>query len=384
MLWLFITGFILLIIRHDRANRAKADEEVRGLAASTTVNGNSITDEARSLISRTSGSDMTTGVVTPGVGAPQSPINMTHSRASNTLFNTAEHSVGAGSTVMGSLTGAPVSPQRSTQPRSPQSSVVNERNGEPYLPHLSAVELATPRSDEEEALAAAASVAAGSSIRASESVGGPMRLTAMEQLRREPSHGGQGRSGSMNGYGAVREESVDRELVRKAAGVGTPTNKSSLSGIGTGGDESPVGRVLSMLEEQHTAEGRRFASGTAGVSAGASAAGSAEVLRSQSDSMASVRRMKEAVHREMMEMQGDLQEQQLKIFSVLGRGGYGTVYHGAASSVAVRPSAGCCHLSALGRCCGDLQPPSRPGTPTTPTGYRRAAALLQSLCVLIL
>ena len=324
-MWATITVFILLAVRRDRALRKKAEEELRGFNVSMAANGTSIAEEARSLISRTSGSDMTTAVVTPGVGAPQSPMNMSQSRASNTLFNTADNSVGAGSTVgMGSLTGVPASPQRSTVQRSPHSS---GGGGEPYLPHLSAVELATPRSDDEEVLAAVTSVAAGSG-RGAESAGGggPMRLMAMEQLRREPSHGAHaGRSGSTNGgFGAGREESVDRELVRKAAGVGTPTHKSSPSGMATGGDESPAGRALSMLEEQHTAEGRRPPSVAA-----LSATNSAEVLRSQSDSVASVRRMKEAVHREMMEMQGDLQEQQLKIFSVLGRGGYGTVYHGA-------------------------------------------------------
>jgi hypothetical protein len=41
------------------------------------------------------------------------------------------------------------------------------------------------------------------------------------------------------------------------------------------------------------------------------------------------RRLQDAVEKHQAMLQADLQEEQLKVFSVLGRGGFGTVYHGA-------------------------------------------------------
>jgi hypothetical protein len=54
-------------------------------------------------------------------------------------------------------------------------------------------------------------------------------------------------------------------------------------------------------------------------------------------------RLQSAVHAMESELQGDLADAHLRLFSVLGRGGFGTVYHGAHAELVWRSRLAFCN-----------------------------------------
>lgn len=138
----------------------------------------------------------------------------------------------------------------------------------------------------------------------------------------------------VHGHALGGMEGVDSELMRKAAGVLSPLRTPA------GGTPSTASRHLSNAQYWHGSNGAAEEHSEIdamahmqvqrrdGVPQSSGTPGFADTP-TKSGAGSGVRRMKDAVHRAMMEMQHDMHEQQLKVFSVLGRGGYGTVYHGA-------------------------------------------------------
>jgi hypothetical protein len=97
------------------------------------------------------------------------------------------------------------------------------------------------------------------------------------------------------------------------AGASSQISHDRLSSRTLEGNKSPQRGSVLLSDRGHSITGGSRTN--SGQDSGSGAAG--------------IRGIKDTVHNAVVEMQGDLHEQQLQIFDVLGKGGFGTVYHGA-------------------------------------------------------
>jgi hypothetical protein len=371
--WLLTALFVLCAVKRDKQRRAKT--EAREQQQPSTSRRSHL---HTAIPAPTSGSDITTGVVTPHgspmIGGPQSSAHMLFHSAGDRSKNGSSSVDGTGSykydievdggdtngsmqhirlpeRSASSLTGMHSSSQQAVHP-SPVSS-----SGEPFLPNFGT------------ALGNESMVAAGTREWGGEGTTSSIHDPACEvasAMTPEPGFAGQARSsrrasgdvelmkqatheargarpqapvrppvGTMHVVGD-RLASVDSELVQNAAGVVSPKltprgmNRTSSHHLSSqewysanGAPDLPHSEVDATAHMQlNRRDSAHLQSG------GINSIGDTP----KSTASGGVRRMKDAVHGAMMEMQHDMQEQQVKVFSVLGRGGYGTVYHGAPGS----------------------------------------------------
>ena len=354
-MWLLTALCILCAVNRDKRRRANGDAK----ATQQTSNANrAYINAGAAMPAPTSGSDVTTGVVTPH----GSPMLGAHSSVANMLFSSGGDGRGKNGSTSMDVPGmykhdndmnsdAPVRPIRMPE-RTPSmlagmhSSAQHgvypspvSSSGEPFLPNFG-MDIAGGGSVTGRAEEATNSSAYASDMERALSQGrwpshhsevGPISPTAVDTLGAHMQAPGRPPLGTMhdvpdNFSGGV--DGIDSEyFIRNAAGVMPPVQTPS-------GAPSTGSHHLAHAPHWHgtsgAAEEYNDTDAMANMHAQRRDAGPRSTGTPQSAAGSGVRRMKDAVHRAMMEMQHDMQEQQLKVFSVLGRGGYGTVYHGAA------------------------------------------------------
>lgn len=365
-MWLLSALFILCAVNRDKQHRANTEAKARQPASTSRQ---AYMNASAAIPAPTSGSDVTTGVVTPH----GSPMLGAHSSVANMLFSSVGDGRGKnGSASMdgpgvrkqdndGNAGGGDPSvrpirlPERtpsllagmnsSAQPGVHPSPVSS--SGEPFLPNFG-MDIAGPGSSHtqqpghgEEATSSSAYVSDMDA--ALPQVGrlshqlevGPISQGAMDTLgarSQEPVRPPLGTMHDVQGNISGGVDGTDSELmIRNAAGVLSPVRTPA------GGAPSTSSHHLVNSQYWHggsgPAEEHSEVDAMAHMQVQKRDAGPQSTGTPKSGAGSGVRRMKDAVHRAMMEMQHDMHEQQLKVFSVLGRGGYGTVYHGGAPAL---------------------------------------------------
>lgn len=358
-LWLVMALMTLCIVNWDKKQLKNGDSRLRQQPSSSRRLHHIHTGTAAAMPAPTSGSDVTTGVVTPH-GSPM--MGGAQTSVANMLFNSAGDGRGKnGSTPrdgpgmhrhetdMNSQTpnGSMRHVRLSDQPLSSSLAVVHSSSqpgahpspvsssGEPFLPNFG-MEIGThdvhsrtgepthssayDASDMAAARTDSALAALGRSSHHGDAASGSHSgMHSLADLSQEPTPA-RPPVGTMHEVHGHVLGSVDSELVRHAAGVGSPHRMIAGGSLSTSSH---------LVQSQHSeVDGAVYMQSQIRENALHPSNSLGPVLSPQSAAGSGVRRMKDAVHRAMMEMQHDMHEPQLQVFSVLGRGGYGTVYHG--------------------------------------------------------